>query len=107
MRCRVASVCLLLSACGPGEPSAAAAPGERIDCALDGAASFAPVCRWEQQGERITLYRPDGGFRRILAGAGGIEAADGAERAQVGELGPGLIEIAIGGDRFRLPVTVQ
>lgn len=94
---------LLLSACGDTAPAAPA--GERIACALDGAEAFERICGFDQEGERITLHRPDGGFRRILAGPEGIEAADGAEPAGVTEIEPGLIEIAVAGDRYRLPVV--
>ena len=34
-------------------------------------------------------------------------AADGAEQAEVTLLGDGRIEVAIGGDRFRLPAPDQ
>ncbi|MEI9926638.1 MAG: hypothetical protein WDN44_01590 [Sphingomonas sp.] len=34
-------------------------------------------------------------------------AADGAERAKVTPLAPDLIEVALGGARYRLPATVR
>jgi hypothetical protein len=34
-------------------------------------------------------------------------AADGAEPANVRIVGPNLIEVSIGGDRYRLPATVR
>ena len=36
-----------------------------------------------------------------------VIAADGAEKATVTITGPGEIEVAIGGDRYRLPATVK
>src|SRR5687768_11417086 len=52
---------LLLSACSqdPTPPP----PGERIVCALDGAAEFAQTCTLERSGPQLVVHRPDGGFR--------------------------------------------
>ena len=52
---------------------------------------------------------PGGGFRRfVVAGDGtGVAAADGAEPAMVTIIDDDRIEVAIGGDTFRLPATVQ
>lgn len=95
---------LLLAACADRAAPDPVPEDRRIACALDGAAAFERVCSWEQAGERITLRRPDGGFRRVLAGAEGMEAADGAEPVGVAEVGPGLLEISVAGDRYRLPI---
>jgi hypothetical protein len=109
---------LLLAACG-GEADApeevvAAVPagGERIECAVAGAA-FAPVCAVERasgpDGLTLTLRSPSGSFRRLLVtrDGRGVVAADGAEPAAVTPLGPDRIEVAIAGDRYRLPATVK
>ena len=86
---------------------------EAIDCAVDGSASFAPVCTVERQsGEEETLLilrHPSGGFRRlVVTGDGrGVAAADGAEQAMVTPLGERRIEVSLGGDRYRLPATVR
>lgn len=103
MRLLLLAALLPLSACGEAAPEPVP-EDRRIACALDGEAEFRRVCSFGQEGERITLRRPDGGFRRILAGSEGIEAADGAEPARVDEIAPDLVEIAIGRDRYRLPV---
>ena len=99
----------LVSACG-GPPAAEA--DVRIECAVDGAAAFARVCTLERSaGPEIvfTVRSPSGSFRRLAAtGDGrGVMAADGAEEATVKVIGPSLIEVAIGGDRYRLPATVR
>lgn len=56
----------------------------------------------------LTLSRPDGGFHRVLVlpGGRGLVAADGAEGAAVHVMGPAEVEVAIGGDRFRLPAKL-
>ena len=64
---------LLLSACGEAEPASkdvlAAAPqgAERIECAVDGAADFTPVCVVDRaqspDGLTLTARGPDGSFR--------------------------------------------
>jgi glucose/arabinose dehydrogenase len=120
----------LLAACGSGKAGgngAAAAKDEatiaapaatatteaddRIECAVDGAA-FARACTLERaagpDGLVLTVHAPSGGFRRLLVtkDGRGVAAADGAEPAKVTVLGPGRIEVAIGGDRYRLPATV-
>ncbi len=95
---------LLLAACGQAPSSDVDAA--RIDC-VTGDAPLSRDCTIErtgtEEGAILTLRKPDGGFRRLLLTADGIEAADGAESAQVAELEDGRIEIAIGDDRFLLP----
>lgn len=102
---------LLLAGCG-GEGSPQQAPGDSaIECAIGGA-GFARTCTMERRSGPdglILIIRNDrGGFRRLLLprdGSGAI-AADGAERAEVRVLGDGRAEVAIGGDRYRLPVEI-
>lgn len=115
---RLAFLFLLLASCG-AEPEArdeVVAPlppgAERIECAVAGNA-FASVCAVERatgpDGLTLTLRSPSGGFRRLLVTSDGrgVVAADGAEPATVTPLGPDRIEVAIGGDRYRLPATVK
>ncbi|OYY71292.1 MAG: hypothetical protein B7Y47_07645 [Sphingomonas sp. 28-63-12] len=85
----------------------------RIDCARRGAAQFAPLCTLERQvdnqGLLLTIRHPDGGFHRlrVTTDGRGVIAADGAERAHVSVRGSAEIEVALGGDRYRLPATVR
>ena len=113
----------LLAACGradeappPNSQTAQEAPPEdqsHVACATDGAESFRRVCTIERVSGRdgvvLVLRAPEGGFRRLLVtGDGkGVTAADGAEPALVTPVGEGLIEVAIGRDRYRLPATVK
>ena len=115
----------LLAACSqdPAGPSAlsnaidnaqaTASGGERIDCAGVGAAAFVRDCTVERtasaEGLVLTVRRPDNGFHRLLVvkDGRGVIAADGAEAAKVTLIGDGRIEVAIGGDRYRLPATVK
>ncbi|HEX8644218.1 MAG TPA: hypothetical protein VF702_09940 [Allosphingosinicella sp.] len=105
-----AAAILLIVACrenGGGD----APRGETIECAIGGGV-FERSCTVErsegQAGLTLTLRNRRGGFRRLLLprdGSGAI-AADGAERAQVTVIADGRAEVAIGGDRFRLPVAI-
>jgi hypothetical protein len=96
--------------------AAACSPPQRavdtIPCA-HGTAPLAPRCTVERErtdaGLVLTLRDPDGGFRRLLAtrDGRGLVAAAGAEPARVAVVGPDLIEVALGGHRYRLPATVR
>jgi hypothetical protein len=106
---RLAALLPLLTGCG--SPSAPPAD-ERIECAVDGAAAFARVCTVERSaGPEVlfTIRGPSGSFRRLAATSDGrgVMAADGAEEATVTIVGKGLIEVSIGGDRYRLPATIR
>ena len=98
---------LLLAACSAGEEPSA---GTAIECALGGAAGFAPDCTMERasrEGESLLIVRhPDGAFRRFELGVEGqgIVTADGADAAQVAR-GDGMVEVTVGADRYRLPVA--
>lgn len=82
-------VLLLLASCG-GPPAA------------DSGIACSPDCAVERAGDLLIVRKADGGFRRLRMTAGGIVAADGAERADARALDNGMTEVAIGGDRFRL-----
>lgn len=115
---RTSSLALLLplAACG-GAPEAGEqgkqAADERISCATGGASEFSAECSVEQaaseQGTVLTIIAPDGGFRRLLVASDGrgVVAADGAEAAAVTPIDEHTIEVAIGGDRYRLSATVK
>ena len=62
----------------------------------------------EREGETLVLRHADGGFRRLaLTQDGhGVAAADGAEQARVTIVDKAMIEVALGGDRYRLPATI-
>jgi len=85
----------------------------KIECAPPGARAFAFACAIDrtqtQDGLFLTLRHPDGGFRRLLVTTDGrgVVAADGAEPAKVTPLGADMIEVALGGARYRLPATVR
>ena len=89
-----------------------AADDGRIVCAPKGNAAFSRNCTLDRtksaEGLILTVHKPDGGFHRLLVKPGyGVVAADGAEAAKVTIIGPEEIEVAIGGDKFRLPATVK
>jgi hypothetical protein len=106
---RISSVGLLLgvTACGTtGEDKvAAAAPDDRIECAIAGATDFTKVCAVERgDGNVLVLRHSNGGFRRIdLANDGTISAADGSDEPGGKALPDGRFELSLGTDRYRLP----
>ena len=89
-----------------GGPTAHA---ERIACQPAGAESFSDACTVDRstddRGLILTLRNPDGGFHRVRVtrDGRGVIAADGAEGARVTMLGADQIEVAVAGDRYRLP----
>lgn len=116
---------LMLTACGQpvadraaiakaeaGASEAADATGQ-IECAPAAAAQFTRSCSLDREmtptGLMLTARNPEGGFHRLLVtkDGRGVIAADGAERADVKIIGTDQIEVAIGGDRYRLPATVR
>jgi len=104
---------LPLAACQSAEPQNATVEADgRIDCRIGNDDQFQRFCSVErertEQGTLLTVRKPDGGFRRLLAtrDGRGVVAADGAEAAEVTIVGENLIEVAIGGDHFRLPARV-
>lgn len=106
---------LLLAACGSANNgnSETAADNGRIACAPQGAADFKPACTLDRvedaDGLTLVVHNPDGGFHRlrVTKDGRGVVAADGAEKAEVTIVGAGEIEVAIGGDRYRLPATIK
>ena len=113
MKRAFALAALALAACGDANrASAGADPDSRIECRSGDAVGFERICTLESvetaDGRILTIRKADGGFRRLrVAAGGGVVAADGAERARVTPLPGDRIEVAIGGDRFRLPATVR
>ena len=108
---------LPLAACDKGAPGSSTAGsgngGATIPCALAGSEAFKPNCTIERStvpdGIVLTLHHPDGGFRRLQVATDGrgVITADGADAASVKVVSPGLIEVSVGEDRYRLPATVK
>ena len=106
---------LLLVACQKAEqqlPVATVEDDGKVDCRIGADQQFQHFCTLErtrtEQGLLLTVRKPDGGFRRLIAtrDGRGVTAADGAEEAQVQIVGENLIEVAIAGDSFRLPARI-
>jgi hypothetical protein len=95
------------------EQRASADDEGRIVCARQGSSDFARACTVDRTesggGEILTVRHPDGAFHRLLItkDGRGVIAADGAEKASVTVLGSNSIEVALSGDRYRLPATVR
>jgi hypothetical protein len=104
-----------LTACGeePAPPSGPQPKAEQVECAVGGATAFEPVCTIERSlgpdGLTLTVRSPSGSFRRLLVtkDGRGVVPADGAEKAVVTPVAGNRIEVAIAGDRYRLPATVR
>jgi hypothetical protein len=95
----------LLAACGSESPPP---PGDEVDCAIGAGADFSPVCTLERAASHIVLHHPDGGFRRLTRDPdnGALAAGDGAEPL-VPETGEqGMVQFAIGADRYRIPLAL-
>ena len=86
---------------------------DKIECQVSGASALARVCMVERtagpDGLILTIRHPDGGFRRlkVTKDGRGVIAADGAQPVAVSIAGDRQIDVAIGGDRYRLPATVK
>jgi hypothetical protein len=110
MKLPAPAAALLLLGCG-GSGADQARTGDGIECAIGGGA-FEPSCTVERQegreGLTLTIRNARGGFRRLLLprDGSGARAADGSERAVVTVLPDGRAEVALGGDRYRLPAAV-
>lgn len=95
------------------EQRAAADDDGLIECAAKGSVAFTRSCTVDRtdsdQGLVLTVRHADGAFHRLLVtrDGRGVIAADGAEAAVVTILDPGRIEVALSGDRYRLPATVK
>lgn len=95
---------LLLAGCGAQSPPP---PGTTIDCRPSGQEAFGADCIAEVAvvgGERqVLLWNPDGSFHRLRATGDErwLEAADGAEQAEIEE-GDATLIIGIGGDAYIL-----
>ncbi|WP_428630373.1 hypothetical protein [Sphingopyxis sp.] len=113
---------MLLAACGGASDNSDLAEAEargsreaaengRIECALEGAKLFDRTCTIEemsgQDGTVLVVGRANVGYRRlqITTDGRGVISADGAEPATVTIVGDGMIEVAIGSDRYRLPAN--
>ena len=101
---------IALAACHRNDPRAAEqradAAAPHFPCA-QGTAPLRPDCTAERTrtdaGWVLTIRHPDGHFRRLLVhNDHSVTAADGAEPATATPAG-GEIEVAIAGDRYRLP----
>lgn len=112
---------LLLAGCGGPDNSKLAeaeargskdaAENGRIECALEGAKLFDRTCTVEEMnsadGTVLIVGKADVGYRRlqITMDGRGLVSADGALPAKVTIVGDGVIEVAVGKDRYRLPAN--
>ena len=81
-----------------------------VSCALSGQSGLTDDCWTVPVGHNdrwtMTIHHPDGGFRRFVVDQDGtISAADGASSVIQTRLSNGSTEIAIDGDRYRLPAS--
>ncbi len=97
----------LLAACGDVSP---APSGETIECAIGAGTDFASVCTLERVAgkQEIILHHPDGGFRRMtyVPATGTLAPLDGADPLVLEE-GEGVVQFALGANRYRIPRGAQ
>ena len=113
---------LLVAGCNTGPDNGKLAEAEargskeaaldgRLDCALEGAKAFDRDCTITEMsgadGTVLVVGKADVGYRRlrIATDGRGVVSADGAEPAKVTIVNDGMIEVAVGGDRYRLPAN--
>lgn len=102
--------CTVLSACSQNEEKP---QGRVIDCALAGAAKFAPDCfaQDSRSGDQrfLTVRHKDGAFRRfqMVDDGRGVIAADGADEASAKWTAEGVLEVSVAGDRYRFPARMK
>ena len=113
---------LLVAGCGEAQKSdtpvagnaraaSDAASDGRVACALGDEKAYDRSCTIEEMtsadGDVLVVGRNDVGYRRLLitTDGRGLVSADGAEPAKVTIVGDGLIEVAVAGDRYRLPAN--
>ena len=102
---------LAITACGG--PNENQSDKVRVECAIAGAATFKRDCTLARMassdGTVLVVGREGAGYRRLLVTTDGrgVVAADGAEPASVTIIGDGQIEVAVGGDLFRLPADTD
>ena len=88
-----------------------AAESGRIECALEGAKAFDRDCTVTEMkgadGTILVVGKQDVGYRRlqITTDGRGVVSADGSEPAKVTIVEKGVIEVAIGADRYHLPAN--
>ena len=106
MSLRISSAALplaLLAGCSAESPVPA---GDTVACAIGTGADFAAVCTLERIAgtSQIIIHHPDGGFRRLSydPAAGTLAPLDGADPVVL-EGGQGVLQFAVGPDRYRIP----
>ncbi|RVT40826.1 hypothetical protein [Sphingobium algorifonticola] len=99
----IVTACDEQNALPPPDPKAP----DTVPCRLGTATAMAPLCRRENEGDRIVIRHPDGGFRRfvVVDDGRGIVTADGADAAKVEVLDKGRIRVIVGNDAYELPAT--
>lgn len=116
-RSRVAcglSVLLLLAACDSSNdvPETTADVDGKLFCAVDGAKDMTQSCLLERvdspEGQVLVVHHPEGGFRRfeVVRDGRGVVPADGAEPSKLFIVADNMIDVAVGGDRYRFPATI-
>ena len=95
---------LALGACGAATQSPEP-EGDNIDCAIGAGSEYSSVCTLERVSDsEIVVHHPDGGFRRMLTGAEGVQAADGSDELRfTQDPVAGDFEVFVAEDRYYLP----
>ena len=114
-RVRVVALALvLLAACNSSNevPETTADTDGKLFCAVGGTPEMTQSCLLERvdspEGQVLVVHHPDGGFRRfrIVRDGRGVVPADGAEPSKLYIVADNMIDVAVGGDRYRFPATI-
>lgn len=105
---------ILLAACNSSNdvPETTADADGKLFCAVDGAAEMTQSCLLERmdspEGQVLVVHHPQGGFRRfeIVRDGRGVVPADGAEPSKLFIVADNMIDVTVGGDRYRFPATI-
>lgn len=110
----VTAFTLLLAACNSSNdvPETTADVDGKLFCSVDGAADMTQSCTLERvdgpEGQILVVHHPEGGFRRfrIVRDGRGVVPADGAEPSRLFIAAENMIDVMVGGDRYRFPATI-
>lgn len=103
MSMRIFSAAALLLAACAGEPAVVQPEGRRIECMLPKGSAMRGDCIVDEAPDgTMTIYDPNGGFRRFERRDGVLHTADGAEEAVVLNRRDGATVIEVGGNHYVL-----
>jgi hypothetical protein len=110
----VTALTLAIAACNSSNdvPETTADVDGKLFCAVDGSRDMTQSCLLERvespEGQVLVVHHPEGGFRRfrIVRDGRGVIPADGGEPSRLFLTGENMVDVLVGGDRYRFPATI-